>query len=117
MYPPATILRRGAVLELGGYHADFKNAEDYELWLRVSRKYRLGNLDVPLLRYRFSTGGMTLGSKWQQMLYVQKAILTYAQPQLSAEENEQAAHERREAIGRDYYFEQVARGTIEELAR
>ena len=117
MYHPSTILRKAAILEAGGYHADFKNAEDYELWLRLSRKYRLANLDVPLLRYRFSTGGMTLGSKWQQLLYVQKAILSHTQPQLSAAEHEQAAHERREAIGKDYFFEQVARGTIEELLR
>jgi glycosyltransferase involved in cell wall biosynthesis len=117
MYHPSTILRKAAVLEAGGYDADFKNAEDYELWLRLSRKFRLANLDIPLLRYRFSTGGMTLGRKWQQLLYVQKAILSHTQPQLSAAEHENVAIERREAIGKDYFFEQVARGTIEELLR
>jgi hypothetical protein len=117
MYHPSTILRKAAVLEVGGYDADFKNAEDYELWLRLSRKYRLANLDVPLLRYRFSTGGMTLGRKWQQLLYVQKAILSHTEPQLSPAEHEKAAIQRRDAIGRDYFFEQVARGTIEELLR
>jgi glycosyltransferase involved in cell wall biosynthesis len=117
MYHPSTILRRAAVLEAGGYDADYKNAEDYELWLRLSRKYRLANLDVPLLRYRFSTSGMTLGRKWEQLLYVQKAILSHTQPQLSPAEHEKAALERREAIGKDYFFEQVARGTIEELMR
>jgi glycosyltransferase involved in cell wall biosynthesis len=117
MYHPSTILRKAAVLEAGGYDADFKNAEDYELWLRLSRKFRLANLDIPLLRYRFSTGGMTLGRKWQQLLYVQKAILSHTQPQLSPAEHENVAIERREAIGKDYFFEQVARGTIEELLR
>ena len=117
MYHPSTILRRAAILEAGGYDADFKNAEDYELWLRLSRKYRLANLDVTLLRYRFSTSGMTLGRKWEQLLYVQKAILSHNQPQLSPAEHEKAAIERREAIGKDYFFEQVARGTIEELLR
>jgi glycosyltransferase involved in cell wall biosynthesis len=117
MYHPSTILRKAAVVEAGGYDADFKNAEDYELWLRLSRKFRLANLDIPLLRYRFSTGGMTLGRKWQQLLYVQKAILSHTQPQLSSAEHENVAIERREAIGKDYFFEQVARGTIEELLR
>jgi glycosyltransferase involved in cell wall biosynthesis len=117
MYHPSTILRKAAVVEAGGYDADFKNAEDYELWLRLSRKFRLANLDIPLLRYRFSTGGMTLGRKWQQLLYVQKAILSHTQPQLSSAEHENVAIERRAAIGKDYFFEQVARGTIEELLR
>ena len=117
MYHPSTIMRKAAVLDAGGYRADFENAEDYELWLRLSRKYRLANVDVPLLRYRFSTDGMTLGRNWQQLLYVQKAILSHTQPQLSASENEKAAYERREAIGKDYFFEQVAQGTIEELMR
>jgi hypothetical protein len=117
MYHPATVLRKAAVLEVGGYQADFKNAEDYDLWLRISRKYKLANLDVPLLRYRFSANGMTLGSKWQQLLYVQKAILAHTQPQLSPAENQEAALQRRDAMGKDYFFEQVARGTIEELIR
>ncbi|MDP8983083.1 MAG: glycosyltransferase [Acidobacteriota bacterium] len=116
-YHASVIFRKEAVLDAGGYNLAYKNAEDYDLWLRLSRKHRLANLDVPLLRYRFSTGGMTLGRKWEQLLYVQKAILSYSQPQLSPQENDNLAHQRREAIGKEYFFEQVARGTIEELAR
>jgi len=117
MYHPATILRKAAVLEVGGYRADFKNAEDYELWLRLAGKYRLGNLDVPLLRYRFSIEGMTLSKKWQQFLYANMAMLSYAQPSLSREELERAARERIESIGKHEFFDGVARGTIQELAQ
>jgi glycosyltransferase involved in cell wall biosynthesis len=117
MYHPATILRKSAVLGMGGYRADFKNAEDYELWLRLSRKYRLGNLDVPLLRYRFSIDGMTISKKWQQLLYFQMAILSYVQPQLSPLELQEAAQEELEAMSKEHFFQGVARGTIEDLAR
>jgi glycosyltransferase involved in cell wall biosynthesis len=117
MYHPATILRKAAVLEVGGYRADFKNAEDYELWLRLAGKYQLGNLNVPLLRYRFSIEGMTLSKKWQQFLYANMAMLSYAQPGLSREELERAARGRIESIGKEEFFEGVARGTIQELAQ
>jgi len=117
MYHPATILRKAAVLEVGGYRVDFKNAEDYDLWLRLVGKYRLGNLDVPLLRYRFSIDGMTLSKKWQQFLYHNMAMMSYSQPGLSREELELAARDRIESIGKEEFFEGVARGTIQELAQ
>ncbi|HEY6392266.1 MAG TPA: glycosyltransferase [Bryobacteraceae bacterium] len=117
MYHPATILRKAAILDVGGYRADFKNAEDYELWLRLAGKYRLGNLDIPLLRYRFSIEGMTLSKKWQQFLYANMAMLSYTRPGLPREELERAARERIESIGKAEFFDGVARGTIQELAQ
>ncbi len=35
------------------YDADFPHAEDYELWVRVSRKLKIANLPKVLLKYRF----------------------------------------------------------------
>ena len=31
-------------------------AEDYELWLRIARKYRVKYLDIPLIKYRIHSG-------------------------------------------------------------
>ena len=115
MYHPAMILRRGAALDIGGYRKEFKNAEDYDLWLRLSRHSRLANLQVPLLRYRFSVSGMSLSRRWQQMRYVQMAIVSYREPSLRGADLEAAADEALARIDRDTYFEQVARGTLMEL--
>lgn len=49
---PGAMLRRAAVLEAGGYRAAFPRAEDYDLWLRLSRRWRLENLPNVLVHYR-----------------------------------------------------------------
>lgn len=117
MYHPSVILRRQEILKLGGYRPEFKNAEDYDLWLRVVRAYRLANVPIPLLRYRFSTAGMTLGKKWQQMLYVQMAMAAFRDPSLSGEKLLKSAEEALAKIDREEFLGIVARGTIEELTR
>jgi glycosyltransferase involved in cell wall biosynthesis len=49
---PAVIMRRSAVEAVGGYRPVFEPAEDYDLWLRLSERFDLGNLFEVLLRYR-----------------------------------------------------------------
>ena len=110
-------MRREEILKLGGYRPEFKNAEDYDLWFRVGRAYRLANVPIPLLRYRFSTAGMTLGKKWQQMLYVQMAVAAFRDPSLSGERLLASAQEALAKIDREEFLGIVARGTIEELGR
>ena len=48
---PAAMFRTAILRELGGYR-DFAPAEDYDFFLRVSEKYRVGNLDQLLVYYR-----------------------------------------------------------------
>ena len=50
---PTVMMRRGAVLKVGGYRKAFSHAEDYDLWLRMSDLgYAIANLPQPLLNYR-----------------------------------------------------------------
>ena len=50
---PTVMMRRGAVLKVGGYRKAFPHAEDYDLWLRMSDLgYAIANLPQPLLNYR-----------------------------------------------------------------
>ncbi|WP_265501118.1 glycosyltransferase [Paracoccus beibuensis] len=49
---PAVMMRRDAVLAVGGYHPDFHGAEDHDLWLRLAEIGRLENLPDVLIRYR-----------------------------------------------------------------
>ena len=117
MYHPSVILRRERILSLGGYRAEFRNSEDYDLWLRVAKVYQLANIPEPLLRYRFSVTGMTLGRKWQQALYTKMAVIASRHPERSLDLVRQEAEAELESIGKGWFLEQVARGTMHELIR
>jgi len=53
---PSVMMRRDAVLALGGYRESFRHAEDYDLWARLSVVYKLANHPECLLRYRIHAG-------------------------------------------------------------
>ncbi len=55
------LLRRDAVLSVGGYCEDRSRQppEDFELWSRLARKYQMRNLDVVLTAYREVPGSMS----------------------------------------------------------
>jgi glycosyltransferase involved in cell wall biosynthesis len=115
-YHPAVMMNREKVLAIGGYDSRFINAEDYDLWLRLSRIYPLANLPEPLLRYRFSTGGMTLGRKWEQLYYVFLAQARHKRsPDAPFEELEREAELIHAATDRQRFLEGVVRGTCSEL--
>jgi hypothetical protein len=54
----STMIRRKALEDLNGYRLD--QAEDYDLWLRMSERYTLGNLPDVLLRYRQHSGQFSI---------------------------------------------------------
>jgi glycosyltransferase involved in cell wall biosynthesis len=57
---PTVMLRRRAVLELGGFRPQFAPAaEDYDLWLRLGERHELANLPDVLLFYRLHPGQLT----------------------------------------------------------
>lgn len=50
---PAVMMRRSAVLAVGGYRKGFEHAEDYDLWLRlIASGYEIDNLPDDILLYR-----------------------------------------------------------------
>ena len=53
------MMRRAAILELGGYDPAFIGMEDYELWCRVAEKGKIAVLPEILLRYRIHSGQVT----------------------------------------------------------
>lgn len=115
MYHPSVMMRRNKILGLGGYKAEFKNAEDYDLWLRVSKLYPLSNISEPLLRYRFSVSGMTLSRKWEQLFYVYLAQSAYTNENASIDLINLKAQEMLKQIDKAYFLGEVANGTILEL--
>lgn len=114
---PTVIFRREAVMAVGLYRPEFKAAQDYDLWLRLSRKYEIANIPIPLLRYRFAVGGITLARKWEQYFYVFLAKESDARPEATLKEVEADAKAKHESNDRKYFLSCVAQGTAEELVR
>jgi len=52
----AVIYGRELVIGVGGYRPCFAHAEDYDLWLRLSRVTKMANLAEPLTAYRLYPG-------------------------------------------------------------
>jgi glycosyltransferase involved in cell wall biosynthesis len=115
LYHPSVMLRRSVVLEAGGYRGEFRNAEDYDLWLRLARTHELANVAEPLLRYRFSVDGMTLGRKWEQLFYVHLAQAAGGNRDVSLKEAEARARATLAEVDRRWFLMQVAQGTVREL--
>jgi glycosyltransferase involved in cell wall biosynthesis len=117
LYHPAVIMRREVVVELGGYRDTFRNAEDYDLWLRIAREHDLGNVAEPLLRYRFSVGGMTLGRKWEQLYYVHLAQAASRNPALAVGQLDDIARASLADVDRRSFMRHVASATVDELVQ
>lgn len=115
IYQPAAMMRRDAIRGVGGYRTEFLSAEDYDLWLRMVKVHRFANIPEPLLRYRFSVRGETLGRKWHQARYARMSIVSSEHPDWSLDRVRQQADADLEHMGKGWFLEQVARGTMREL--
>lgn len=49
---PTAVMRRSALLKIGGYDESLMPAEDVDLWLKLGEVGQLANLEKPVLRYR-----------------------------------------------------------------
>ena len=51
---PVATIRKSVLEDIGYYNEDFVRVQDYELWFRIAQKYKVGNVDKALLKYRVS---------------------------------------------------------------
>jgi len=67
---PSVLIRTKALAEVGFYSQAEKhrNVEDYELWLRIGKKYKFANLPDTCLRYRIHSGGISVKNEFKQRL-------------------------------------------------
>jgi hypothetical protein len=56
---PVVMYRRDLVNQLGGYATNCRWAEDYDLWIRLSKKAEIAQLPLTLLEYRLHGGQIT----------------------------------------------------------
>jgi hypothetical protein len=64
---PATMIRRDALVAVGGYRTSVPLTEDFDLWLRLARIGDLRNLEWRLLRYRLHPGSVAFQRTRQQI--------------------------------------------------
>ncbi|MEM6299439.1 MAG: glycosyltransferase [Bacteroidota bacterium] len=78
-----------------GYRSAYPPSEDYDLWVRISRRAKVANLPEPLVKYRVHAGGIS--KRKEEVL--QRASLAIRQWQLeelglSVSEKEMALHHK-----------------------
>jgi glycosyltransferase involved in cell wall biosynthesis len=56
---PSVMFRRDVVVRLGSYSEKCRNAQDYNLWLRMAAEGEVDNLGDPLVEYRIHSGQVT----------------------------------------------------------
>jgi glycosyltransferase involved in cell wall biosynthesis len=63
----SVLLRREAFVAVGGYRVAFAPSEDYDLWLRISERYRCANLKQVVVKYRIHPQQVSLTGRDQQI--------------------------------------------------
>ncbi|NVO98936.1 glycosyltransferase [Photobacterium damselae subsp. damselae] len=71
---PSVMINKKLVGEDLYYDKDYIHAEDYELWLRLSKKYKLINLKDILLNYRILSSSISRKNEYQQKLSMVRAL-------------------------------------------
>lgn len=59
IFHPATFVRRGTLLELGGFRDDLRYAMDYDLWLRLGEHQSPLTVPSPLCCFRVHPGSLS----------------------------------------------------------
>ena len=72
---PASTIRTRALREAFGYSAQYKFAEDYELWLRLSSLGKFANLRKPVLAYRAYASQTSARFRIETRLFMANALV------------------------------------------
>ena len=71
---PAAAMRKQALLDIGGYRAEYSHAEDLDLFLRLAEVGQLANLPEVLLEYRQHIGSIGYRHKLMQQDATRRAV-------------------------------------------
>ncbi|HWB11859.1 MAG TPA: glycosyltransferase [Pirellulales bacterium] len=71
---PAALIRRRALVDVGGYREPYYGAEDHDLWLRLAERGRLANLPDALLKCRVHPENFTFVNEERGRAAVRAAL-------------------------------------------
>jgi glycosyltransferase involved in cell wall biosynthesis len=72
---PAVMMRRAAVIQVGGYRMECELAEDLDLFLRLAEHWQLANLPEVLLHYRLHLNSSGTSSSGRQARSAARAVV------------------------------------------
>ncbi len=67
------MFRKEAILKVGGYDEKFYYAQDYDLWLRLEKRFKIANIKEPLYLWRANEKGISFRRQTEQKVYAKKA--------------------------------------------
>ncbi len=70
-----TLIRHSAIAEVGDFRADLPTGQDWELWVRIAKRYKIGYVDLPISAYRIHTDSITSKKSATKMLDVHLSVL------------------------------------------
>ncbi len=59
--PSLVLVRRACFVRLGGFDEGLPLGQDWEMWIRLARAYRVGVIDAPLIDFTQHWGSLTAG--------------------------------------------------------
>jgi len=71
---PTAMIRRSSLVKIGGYRHDYKNAEDIDVWLRLSELGKVCNLDDVFLKYRQHFDSIGYSCRESQLKSIKNAV-------------------------------------------
>lgn len=83
----SVMFRRQALEQAGGYRAHFRYAQDYDLFLRLSRNFDLANLPRPLYSKRHTSGAVSIIHAGEQKGFADLALELHRQRQASGRDD------------------------------
>jgi glycosyltransferase involved in cell wall biosynthesis len=73
IWHPTALIRKDAMLNVGGYREEFQHAEDLDLWLRLGEVGKLANVPDIVLRYRLHDDSVSYKNALLQQSSAQRA--------------------------------------------
>lgn len=70
---PSVMINRGILNDDLYYDQEYKHSEDYELWVRLSQKYKFGGINKVLLKYRVLNSSVSRQNFIEQKMNMAKA--------------------------------------------
>lgn len=67
IYQPAAMIKNDIVKDVGSFSPEFKIAPDYEYFFRILKKYKVENLDVPLIDYVVDDDSISTNKRKEQV--------------------------------------------------
>jgi hypothetical protein len=64
----SVLMRREAFAAVGGYRTICRQAEDYDLWLRIAERFEMANLKQAVFKYRYHPYQLSVRRRAQQTL-------------------------------------------------